>query len=182
MIVKFFEKKDEKYGNPAEPLISLYVNLKKHLDRAAVSSAGKCTGRREKKNWNCIWDTPALRRSAGRWKSSFFSLAAFRKSHRTLCKPHNKRHWEQKAGFALLTPLCFHSFKFATLQASWQFSSKERRPLLQTRPSVGRLTAKHDWNVICFVSIDKIVMTHHLHTWTTEFRCRGVYLIGTNKL
>lgn len=92
----------------------LYVNPHEHLDpAAAVSSAGKCTGKK-KKLWNCIWDTPALSRSAGLWKSSLFSLAVFRKSHRA-------SQWmqpEQKAGFALLTPLCFHSFNFATTRSS----------------------------------------------------------------
>lgn len=72
---RFFEKDknshNEKRGNSAELLICFYLNTDKHLDQAAVSSAGKCTG--EKKVWNCIWDTPALSRSAGLWKSSLFS-------------------------------------------------------------------------------------------------------------
>lgn len=84
------KNRNNKMGrNSAELLICLYLNPDKHLDQAAVSSAGKCTGKK-KKIWNCIWDTPALSRSAGLWKSSLFSLAVLRKSHRALRKLHNK--------------------------------------------------------------------------------------------
>lgn len=48
-IVIFFEGKKKK-GNLPELLISFYLNPDKHLDQAAVSSAGKCAGKTKKKS------------------------------------------------------------------------------------------------------------------------------------
>lgn len=150
----------------------LYVNPHEHLDPAAVSSAGKCTGKK-KKAWNCIWDTPALSRSAGLWKSSLFSLAVLRKSHRALCRkkknPHNEGSQNRRPDL-LFWPRCvFTPLSLQQLGAAWLFSSKRLWPPLQTRPSVGRLAARRSRNTIRSASIDYDAMTQRLYTRTRGF-------------
>ena len=137
------------------------------MDQAAVSSAGRCTGK-EKKVWNCIWDTPALSRSAGLWKSSLFSLAVLRKSHRALCKPHNKGS-ENRRPDLLFWPCCvFTPLSLQHFELYDCFSSKEHWPPLETHPSVGRFIVRHSRNMIHSASIG----TMSWPTICTQGSCR----------
>lgn len=72
--------------------------------------------RKKRKVWNCIRDTPALCRSAGLWKSSLFSLAVLRKSHRALCTPPNNKSSSNTRPDLLFWPCCV--FTSLTVQHS----------------------------------------------------------------
>lgn len=74
-------------------------------------------------------------------------------------------------------PVVFHSFKFAPLWVLWLFSSKDRWPHLETRPSMGRFTVRCSRNMIHHASIDCGVMTLHLFTRIMEFVLQGNCLV-----